>query len=100
MTLTRIRVVSFIAIFWGLAMLANAQDAAQSRSPDSDQSQPRRVRVSEGVMKAMLIKRVAPQYPDKARSRHLEGAVVMKILIGKAGDVEEVEVTSGDELFV
>ena len=45
------------------------------------------------------IRIVAPEYPEAARKSKLEGAVNLKVLVDKAGNVEKVEVISGPEIF-
>ena len=45
------------------------------------------------------IKMVTPKYPEEARKAGLEGVVVLKLLVGEDGKVEEVVVVSGPEVF-
>src|SRR5438045_3792283 len=61
---------------------------------------PSRLRVSQGVMRPFLRKKVAPEYPAEARSKHLAGTVVLRINIDRTGNVSKVEPVSGDPLFV
>jgi protein TonB len=56
---------------------------------------PMRVRVSEAVSKALLIKRVEPHYPDRARQNRLQGLVVLKALIDANGEVRDLTLVSG-----
>lgn len=51
------------------------------------------------VMEGNLIHRVEPQYPAIARQIHLEGAVVLKAMISKEGNIEQLEVASGPGLL-
>jgi protein TonB len=39
---------------------------------------------------------VQPVYPMWARQRHVEGSVVLRVLIGKDGLVQQVDVVQGD----
>jgi protein TonB len=48
----------------------------------------------------LLIKGVAPEYPDGARRKHIEGSVTLIALIDKNGDVGELSVVSGPNLLV
>ena len=48
----------------------------------------------------MLIKKVDPKYPDKARNQHVQGTVVLRAVIGATGDISELDVLSGDKLLV
>jgi periplasmic protein TonB len=80
----------------GIGLVAIGQD---SMSP-AKQELPKRVRVSEKVMKVLLTKKVTPEYPDEARNKHITGSVVMKALISQEGDVQKLIVLSGDPLLV
>jgi TonB family protein len=50
---------------------------------------------SEGVIRGNAIKRIVPEYPEQARSEHIEGDVVLEIKINEEGQVYSVEVQSG-----
>jgi len=43
--------------------------------------------------------RVEPQYPEAARQQHLQGPVVLSVLVGTDGAVRELKVVSGDPLL-
>ncbi|HZQ19011.1 MAG TPA: energy transducer TonB [Terriglobales bacterium] len=60
---------------------------------------PRRVRVSQGVMQSMIENKVAPPYPPDAKAARIQGAVVLKAIIGKDGTVQELSVISGHPLL-
>lgn len=64
-----------------------------------DSGRPLRVRVSQGVSQALLIKKVQPQYPDDARQSRIQGLVVLKALLDTNGDVEDLTVVSGHPLL-
>ena len=57
---------------------------------------PSRVRVSQKVWQALLVKRVEPQYPPDARQKHIEGVVVLTAVIDAHGDVQDLILVSGD----
>ena len=76
------------------------QESKSEPTPPPKQDLPKRVRVSEGVMRTLLIKKVQPKYPEEARKKHVEGTVVMKTIISRDGDVQELTVVSGDPLLV
>ena len=61
---------------------------------------PPRVRVSQRVSQALLIKKVGPQYPEEARKKHIEGPVVFIAVIDANGDVQDLSLQSGDPLLV
>ena len=78
---------------------AAGQESNNAAAPPTKQELPKRVRVSEGVMRALLIKRVEPEYPEEARKKHVQGSVVMKAIISHEGDVQELTLLSGDALL-
>ncbi len=47
-----------------------------------------------------LLKRVEPVYPEEAREKHIQGAVVLNALVGTDGAVQELKLMSGDPLLV
>jgi protein TonB len=51
------------------------------------------------MMEGNLIHRVEPQYPIIAKQIRLEGAVVLKAIISREGNIEQVEVASGPALL-
>jgi TonB family protein len=51
-----------------------------------------RVRVSQGVMKAMVVSQVDPVYPPMAQDAGVQGSVVMAVIIGKDGSVQSPRV--------
>ena len=70
-----------------------------SNTPASEKpasKRPLRVRVSEGVSQALLVKKVQPVFPEEARHNHIQGNVVMKAEITQTGEVKELTVISGD----
>jgi len=58
-----------------------------------------RVRVSFGISEGLLVTKVAPTYPELARSARIQGNVVMKALISKTGEVESLELISGHPML-
>jgi periplasmic protein TonB len=55
---------------------------------------------SEGVMEAMLVHRVQPEYPALARAAHISGTVQLRAIIARDGRVRQVQVISGNPLLV
>ena len=81
-----------------------AQPLSQASPPASSQQQaaeavPERVQVLSGVMGGLLIKRVNPKYPQKARQNYIQGTVVLTAKISKQGDITDLELVSGDPLL-
>jgi len=60
---------------------------------------PKRVRVSQGVTQGLLIRRIEPEYPPLARAARIQGQVLLKAIIGKDGDIKELELLSGHPML-
>ena len=59
-----------------------------------------RTRVGGAVQAAKLINKVQPVYPPLARQTRISGTVKLHAIIGKAGNVEQLQVVSGHPLLV
>ena len=46
-----------------------------------------------------LLERVAPQYPEAAKQQHIQGPVVLNVLVGIDGSVKDLSVIGGDPLL-
>lgn len=68
--------------------------------PPDNATDPLRVRVSSKVSTALLVAKVQPLYPAEARSRHVQGQVVLTAVVDTDGDVERLTVLSGDPMLV
>jgi len=64
------------------------------RSPSAKRKQ-----VSSDAGQNTLLHRVEPEYPDLALQNGVEGSVVLKVLVGTDGGVEDVHTISGDALL-
>lgn len=64
-----------------------------------DNSVPKRVRVSQGVMKGLLISKQPPVYPEEARTAHIQGTVLMAMEISRDGSVCKIMLISGHPLL-
>jgi protein TonB len=47
----------------------------------------------------LLVNRVPPEYPEKARSKGIQGTVMLRATINCAGDMIDASVISGDPLL-
>ena len=56
---------------------------------------PMRVTVGGKVQGDKLIERVPPDYPPLARNAHLQGTVILHVLLGTDGKVQQIQVVSG-----
>jgi len=59
-------------------------------------SPPGRVRASQGLIQSVVISKQAPNYPDEARKRNVEGTVQLALEIAKDGAVCDVTLLWGD----
>ena len=62
------------------------------QTPAADPGGGIRVKVSQGVMSAMLIKQVVPTYPALAKLARVSGQVVLRVIINLDGSVGEVQI--------
>lgn len=56
--------------------------------------------VPPATMMALLVHQVDPIYPESARSRNLQGTVVLELEVGQDGSVVHINPISGPELFL
>lgn len=59
-----------------------------------------RLRVSEPVINARIVRRVEPRYPPLALQLRREGRVELRAIIATDGAIQSLEVESGDALFI
>ncbi len=57
---------------------------------------PQTLKVSQGVMEGLVIKRVQPRYPTQALQMRIQGPVQMQATITKDGNIQNLKVVSGD----
>ncbi len=60
----------------------------------------KRVRVSQGVTQGMVTHKVEPTYPKLALAARVTGMVQLKAIIGKDGEIKELQVVSGHPILV
>ena len=60
---------------------------------------PKRVRISQGIATALVVDKVQPEYPPDAREQHIQGNVLLHVIIGKEGNVENLQLISGHPLL-
>ena len=86
-----------------LALLASAalwpQTNSQAQTNNASQTYKpatlHRVRVSPGIAADNLIHKIVPEYPPKAKENHIQGAVVLHVIIDKQGQVIDLKTVSG-----
>jgi periplasmic protein TonB len=60
----------------------------------------KRIRVSQGVTQGLLVHRVEPAYPKIALAARITGVVQLKAIIGKDGNIRELQALSGPPLLI
>ncbi len=58
------------------------------------------VPVSPQAAQAYLLKRVEPEYPEKARRQRIQGLVVLEAMVGKDGAIQELRAIRGNSILV
>jgi len=60
---------------------------------------PNRVRIASTTIEQRLRHKVAPDYPAQAKAQHIEGRVVLRIVIDKQGTVANIQLISGHPIL-
>jgi periplasmic protein TonB len=61
---------------------------------------PKRVRISQGVTRGLLIQKIEPPYPPVARAARVQGQVVLAAIISKTGEIQNLVLVSGHPMLV
>lgn len=80
----------------GMGQTTEQAAAPPVQASPAAQPEPTRARLPLGVMGGLLIKKVNPEYPKKARKEHVQGTVVLRAVITKEGEIGDLSVVSGD----
>ena len=70
-----------------------------SSAVDVPKPSPQLLRVSQGVMEGLVLKRVQPRYPTQALQMRIQGPVQLQATITKNGDIVNLKVVSGDSVL-
>jgi TonB family protein len=74
-------------------------DAASTATENSDSKRTGPVNVKSDIMAGNILHKVPPEYPVEAKKARIQGKVVLSAIIGKGGEIENLQVVSGpDEL--
>jgi len=57
------------------------------------------VELSQAAAEGSLLRRVEPEYPEEARQQQIQGPVVLDLRIGGDGEVQSVNLVSGERLL-
>lgn len=85
---------------FGTAQASVAAPPPPAPKPAARTQEAAPVRVSGGVLEAMIIRRVTPVYPPIARQMRISGTVRMVGVIGKDGTVQNLQTVDGHPLLV
>lgn len=61
---------------------------------------PQRIRISQGVTNGLLIRKVEPSYPTLAKAARIQGDVVLKAIIDKEGNIQDLQLVTGHPMLV
>ena len=78
---------------------SNAVSGLVAMPTSAPQVAPHTLKVSQGVSQGLLIKKVAPVYPQRAMSMRIQGAVQLLATIGADGSVTDVKLLNGDMML-
>ena len=76
---------------------AAREAARQSEQPPAAHAS---AHASKEEMAALVLKKVPPEYPEAAKKAHIQGHVVLRAIISKDGDVENLQIISGHPQLV
>jgi TonB family protein len=83
---------SAIAFATCASALALHTGVAALSPTDGQNSQPAKIQVKSDVMSGQRISGDNPKYPEEARAKKIQGTVVLGVIIGKDGTVENIRV--------
>jgi TonB family protein len=72
----------------------------QILAPGAQPPAPSTIQVGDSVQANMLVKRVAPVYPELAKAARVQGIVHLAVTIAKDGTIQEVQPLSGPPLLI
>ena len=76
-----------------------SQTSSLASVPKLAAVQPKRIRVSQGVTRGLLIQKIEPTYPTIARQARIQGEVVLKAIVSKQGQITELQLVSGHPML-
>jgi TonB family protein len=80
--------------------LALGRSPGQSAPPSTGDQLHKQVRISEAESRQRLMRMVQPIYPQTAKQRGIEGTVMLDVTVSTRGKVVDLQVESGDRIFV
>jgi protein TonB len=80
-------------------MASSTPDASGNKQPEAAMSSIEPVTLTESAARDLLAQPVDPVYPDAARSAGQRGSVVLQVLIGRDGAVQDAKFLQGSLVF-
>jgi len=68
--------------------------------PKLPTAMPQRIRISQGVTSGLLLRKVQPAYPALAKAARIQGDVVLKAIIDREGNIQDLQLVSGHPMLV
>lgn len=83
----------------GMGGAADTKALASISNTATAKPTPQMLKVSQGVMEGLVLKRVQPRYPSQALQMRIQGPVQLQATITKDGDIANLKVVSGDAVL-
>ena len=83
----------------GLGGTADTKALASISNAAVAKPTPQMLKVSQGVMEGLVLKRVQPRYPSQALQMRIQGPVQLQATITKDGDIANLKIVSGDAVL-
>jgi len=87
-------------IFRSTAPGSNNNATPLIQGTEQPTAKPPRLRIPEEIAREYLATKVEPEYPQRARQRHIQGSVVLDAWVDKAGNVIKITPVSGNHELV
>jgi periplasmic protein TonB len=87
------------AIGMGASTDTKALASISSAPVNVPKPSPQMLRVSQGVMEGLVLKRVQPRYPTQALQMRIQGSVELQATVSKTGDIQNLKVIRGDAVL-
>jgi TonB family protein len=95
----RVAAMVGVMLLSGAAVVSMVGTHVTVRASEAAAGKPGLVQVPAHVMASRIVKQVQPKYPAEAKKQKIQGAVVLSVLIGKDGTVENLKVVSGPKVL-
>jgi protein TonB len=82
------------------SIIATPTAAPPPPPPPPPPPAPKRITVGGAVQQARMLRRVNPVYPPLAKSARIQGTVQLSAVIGKDGNIQELEVIEGHPMLI